>query len=268
MYEFSNQWTILGSDGTSIVTNDGVSGVWVQEIGGFDSPPVRGAIEVWPVDDGGSVGDAYYGPRPVSLRGKVGVATTAAARNLKVRDFQRASRGLRGDVTLKSTPSGLPAMQVKGRIQEGIRLSGGYVKDWQLLCICPDPRIYSQALNSQETTGASPLLNTITNAGNYETPPILTVTGPATNVQLKNDTTGETLFTTASPGAGVLLVIDFGLTNGQRTSLLAGVDNYSTITYPTSAWWKLAPGSNTIRLTATGTTGATKLKVEWRDAWI
>src|SRR3954470_7969212 len=147
MYETGAQWTSTSPDGATTVTfNDGASGLYLESVTGFDSPDVRQNIDVLPEADGSVAGNFFFGSRPVTLNGKV-IAPTAASRNNVVVNLQRAVRGLRGDVTLKSQPQGLPAMQATARLNN-MRVSGGYVKDFQIALICPDPRMYSQTLNT------------------------------------------------------------------------------------------------------------------------
>lgn len=148
MYEHGAVWTMEGADGTTTIFNDGASGLYLEEVSGFDSPEIRTQVEDLPEWDGAIASDSWLSHRPVTLRGRVGVGLTAAQRNAAVVNLQRAARGLRIDGTLKSQASGLPAMQIGFRVQS-IRLTPGYVKEFQISVVCADPRIVSQALNTQ-----------------------------------------------------------------------------------------------------------------------
>src|SRR3954469_23136222 len=284
MYETNAQWTITAADGTTVVFNDGASGLYLESVTGFDSPDVRQNIDVLPEADGSVAGNFFFGSRPVTLNGKI-AANTAAGRNVAVVNLQRAIRGLRGAATLKSTPQGLPAMQTTARLNN-IRVSGAFVKDFQLSLICPDPRIYSQTLNTNSAigiavtpgasfpwafpvnwgggTGATLAVN-VTNAGNFSTPPTVKVIGPAIGPQITNATTGESLYLDGlTLAAGEYVTVDFGNHTATRSD---GTNQYYRVRFPGTVWFTLQPGSSTVQLWASGATSATELDVSWRDAW-
>lgn len=284
MYETAATWTIVGPDGTTIIFNDGSSGLYLETVTGFDSPNVRQNVEDIPEFDGAIAGDAYFGSRPITLSGKV-AASSAAQRNATVVNMQRALRGLRGDVTLQSQPQGLPAMQTTARL-DNVRFTGGYVKDFQIALICPDPRIYSQTLNTGAASGvaATPgasfslafpinfgggsgatVTVNVTNDGNFTTFPVITVHGPAVNPQIRNGNTGESLFLDGlTLATGDYVVLDFSartVTDG------TGANRYSKVRFPGSIWFTLDPGSSAIQLFTSGASAATELDIAWRDAW-
>ena len=118
--------------------------------------------------------------------------------------------------------------------------------------------------------GSSGGTTTVTNAGNYETRPILTITGPCTNPSVSNNTTGQTLLFNLVVGAYDKLVIDtdmrsatyttFGTTIGSTRlgSLVAG-----------SSWFTLAPGNSTLVFQSSdaGAVAGT-LQVQYSSAYI
>src|SRR4051812_4706166 len=265
MYETNAQWTITAADGTTVVFNDGASGLYIESVTGFDSPDVRQNIDVLPEADGSVAGNFFFGSRPVTLNGKI-LDPTAAGRNVKFVNLQRAVRGLRGDVTLKSTPQGLPAIQTTARLNN-LRWSGPFVKDFQLSLICPDPRIYSQTLNTNSaigvavTPGASfpwafpvnwgggsgaTLAVNVTNAGNFSTPPVVTVRGPAVGPQITYAATGESVYLDSlTLASGEYVTVDFGAHTATRSD---GTNQYYRVRFPGSMWFTLAPGSSTVQL--------------------
>jgi len=219
------------------------------------------------------------------MSGKV-VAETAAARNLAVVQLQRALRGLRSDLTMKSQASGLPAMQAGGRI-ESIRVTGGYVKEFQISIVCADPRMYSQVLNSLTGTagsgsglgvawpvvwpavwgggsGADQVVSVV-NVGNIESPPLFRVHGPVTNPEIRNTTTGTSIWIDNLVLA-VGAYIDVDVANVTVVSNL-GVNLYDRVRFPGSIWSLLAPGTNNLELRATASSSGVQLTVYWRDAW-
>lgn len=284
MYESSATWSIVAADGTTASFNDG-TGLLLEDVTGFDSPNIRQNVQDLPETDGATAGYFFMGSRPVTLRGRMAGYATAAARNQAVVNLQRALRGLRGDVTIKSAPSGLPAMQVSARL-DNVRVTGGYVKEFMISLVCPDPLIYSQTLNTQATSGsvastgaAFPLVFPIvfgggtgatvtvnaTNAGNYDTPPYIRVTGPVSDPQIKNASTQQSIWID-----NVLLVsgeyIDIDM--AARTAVKSdGANLYSRVRFPASDWWRLAPSTNVIQMFSS-TSGSSTLTVQWRDAWV
>lgn len=285
MLEHSAQWTIVGDDGTTVQFNDGASGWLLEEVTGFDSPDVRQNLEELPEEDGAVAGDFFFGARPVTFRGRI-AAPTAAQRNASALTLMRALRGLRGDVTVKSQASGLAAMQAKARLQN-FRLAGGYVKTFLIGLVCPDPRFYSQAENSQAGSGGglgipgavfpwafpvnfgggsgAALQVTVTNAGNFDSPPVIRVAGPCTNPQVELDAPDESLYVdNLILLAGEWIDIDM---NARTVKKNDGSSFYDRVRFPGSVWWRLRPGSNTVKLWASGTDATTALTVTWRDAW-
>lgn len=101
---------------------------------------------------------------------------------------------------------------------------------------------------------------TINNAGGAGTKPVVTFTGPLTNIVLLNETTGQSLTLTYTLGTGETLEVDFSA----ATILLDGTaSRYYAKTG--GSFWEIAPGNNIIRFQAQSGTGTALL--EWRDAW-
>lgn len=284
MFEHDQVWTIVGPDGTTAVFNDGLSGLHLEEVTGWDSPAIRVNLEDLPEEDGAAAGDFFYGARPWTMRGRV-IAPTAAARNVTISNLRRTLRALRSDLTAKTQPSGLPAMQAAARI-ESLRLAGGYAKEFLIGLVSPDPRAYSQALHTEDAQGAaaaagapfpwvfpitfggssgSTLSLTATNAGDIEVAPLLRIVGPAKNPQLRNGSTDQWLYVDGLElAAGQWLEVDMAARTAVRDD---GTSAYHLVRFPSSSWWTLRPGSNSVELWATGTDGTTVLEAIWRDAW-
>ncbi len=288
MYEYGCVWEIVGDDGTTVVFNDGTSGLYLEEISGFDSPNVRPNVEDLPEWDGAKAGDFFYGQRPVTLSGKVGVNMTASQRNAVMVNLQRALRGLRADATLKSEPSGLPAMQIGARVT-GVRFSGALVKGFQIQAICADPRIVGQTENQENDPwsagsgdpGASfdlafpivfgggtadpPATVLCTNAGNFDAVPVVKVYGPLTSVEVYNGSTGQTIYVdNLTLVSGEWVEIDMGARTVVKSD---GASYYDRVRFPGSEWWLLPPGSTSVEINGTGFAAQTELEVRWRDTW-
>lgn len=99
---------------------------------------------------------------------------------------------------------------------------------------------------------------TINNPGDVEAWPIWTITGPGSNITLRNDTTGERIaFSDGfSLSDGESVVID---TRRFIKSVTVGSENvFDQINFPSSTLWALAPGDNDVWLEM-GATGVDSL---------
>lgn len=106
-------------------------------------------------------------------------------------------------------------------------------------------------------------LFTCTNAGTFETWPVIKLTGPVTDPVVYNTTSGEHLAFDITVASGDYLLID----SGARTVLLNGTaSRYSTLEVG-SNWWPLAAGDNEIRYEA-ATTTSSNITLTWRSAWL
>ena len=105
------------------------------------------------------------------------------------------------------------------------------------------------------------------NRGNADTPAVMRITGPITDPVIWNmHWTAGTLFTlTGTISAGNWWEID---TSDGTIVDQAGANQYGKMVFASSEWKDLKPGVNDLRLVGTGTTGATELKLTWKDAWI
>ena len=145
------------------------------------------------------------------------------------------------------------------------------VAQFTLQMSATDPRFYSLP-NNVTTTATGSTVNAVasmTNAGNYETRPLYTITGPIAS--------GWTL-TTSSGGS---LTVILALTSGQSVIIdpdqkTVVFNNGSTVTNARSylgaspTWWN-CPANATTTATLAGTGGTasvTSLNVEYCSAWI
>jgi hypothetical protein len=256
----------VGEDGSTVTINDGISSIIVEDATGFDSANYRTAIMDIPVQDGAVAGATYLGQRPITVSGHFGVYATAATRNAQWASMKRALRGLRKPATLRTQPSGYAQLQVAA-MMDNIRAAKdqGILKTWTYSGICLDPRIYAVTASTFSLTGVSPINLSVTNNGNYESPMVATITGPiSTGWTLLNVTTGEQIVVNQALTAGQTIVID---THFPPTVKQGATDRYSAVTFPGATFFRVDPGTYTIRLTGSGTTTATGLQVVIQDAW-
>ena len=103
----------------------------------------------------------------------------------------------------------------------------------------------------------------LSNAGTFQTGPVVKITGPVTDPSLENVTTGKTWDYTGTIASGDYLLVDME----DRTVLLNGTaSRYSNLT-ASSEFWDLEPGTNTIQFRAAAYTASTAT-VTWRSAWV
>lgn len=131
--------------GPRAVFNDSTDVDYVGMLGaessGLDSPDIREESTDKVEDDGGVHGPFYAGRRPVVLQGTI-IASSATDRNNKVDKLRRASLALRRDGTLSWTQADGTNAYLTARRQQPLRVTKGYVKEFQLPLVAADPRIY------------------------------------------------------------------------------------------------------------------------------
>lgn len=285
-------YTMTGPDGGVAVFNDPTSPNYVgalEEITGFDSPEVRENADNLVQMDGGIHGDFFFGRRPITMSGKVINPADAADRNTRLNNLARATNAMHGDATLVWTPDGGEQVFMKLRRQQPLRITGGWVKDFQAAMVAADPRIYSTTLYSSSVNasaaggsggfsfnlafpinfGAASVTGQVfvENRGNALTYPVLTISGPGVNPSVYNATTGQTIGLTYTLNAGETMVID----TLNRTVLLNGVaanNKYGALDFLHTIWWGLVSGINDIRLIYYSYTAGASLRVDWRDSWV
>lgn len=248
-------WSLVGPDGTTIQFNAGGS-LYLEEVTGFDSPTVREDVEDVPEQDGAIAGGFFFGSRQVVLTGRI-VEPTVAQRNATVSSMQRALRAIHSDLVISSQSQGMPNMQAKARLQN-FRLSGGFVKQFQIGLVCADPRIYSVAVNTQTRSGTGTV--TCTNAGNAIAYPTIRITAMNTP-SIVNLTNGGAMTLAVNQASPAWVEVDM-LNRTVLTNL--GISAYGS---SSGDWWGLEPGPNTVSLGGTANTGAA-LSVTWRDTAI
>ena len=106
----------------------------------------------------------------------------------------------------------------------------------------------------------------VTNAGDAETWPVWTITGPGTNPNLRNLTTGKNLSMTLTLLAGEVLTID--TRPGYKTIVLAPSTNkFSTIS-SSSSLWSLAKGVNSIQIEMSGSTAGSQVVMSYYPRYL
>lgn len=252
-----------------------------QKIEGWDSPDIAGQVVQRASDHGGWLTPQFYAPRVMTL------TVTATAPTQALRDVARAQ--LQQVIPVNDTA--LLTYNEPVPKQCYIRRSGKIAETYPTLydvsfsCVitAPDPRKYSADLNTMQayllpsqgygitvpltlpfSLTAKPVAGSVNavNAGNFETRPVVTVTGPLTSPRITNVSTGQTVsWTGLVLGTGDQLVVDMDLKQPLLNGALRPADY-------TSSWWVMNPGQNTIQLGGSQTADGANMTVQWRDAWI
>lgn len=264
--EYGCAYTLKGPDGTEAVFNDAEDenfvGILSPETSGLDSADVRESAQDSPEADGGVHGDFWYGRRPVILTGTI-IASSATDRNEKVAKLKRASNAMRGDATLTWEPKEGPEVELKLRRQQPLRITKGYVKDFQVSMVSAKAAIES-AEEHEKTISENNTTVEVENVGDLPALPTITVHGPLSNPDLINTTTGKEIQLSHILLEGETLVIDFA----NHTIKVDGEEeSYSSLDFPASEWWALEGGKNVIKLSASVFVAPAKAVIAWKDAW-
>jgi len=281
----------LSIDGTQIHNTfvAGSGGYFLTQVKGFWGSPVPRQDTFPKARRHGIINrTAYYDARILELDGVV--AGVSAADFAAKMDALSALFALGTAHTCYFTRLGAQPEQCTVTVSTEVSVLNStpvLVQQWGVTLLADDPRMYSQTLNSliyDPTTNASsgmvvPFVFptawggsgindlSISNAGQFTTPPIFTVTGPAVNPIIDNDTTGQHIYTTGlTMVQGDILVIDVG----QRLVTLNGNNRPDLIDQSQTYWFELGAGLTLIRMRAASgmVTGQTSLQVQWRNARI
>lgn len=246
---------------------------------GMDSAPADGQVVSAPGDHGGYATPQWYGPRPITL------TVMAVASSQALRDVARAQ--MQAAVPISDLALFVYDEPVPKTLQ--VRRSGDGAKEvsktlntvkFSVLLIAPDPRKYGASFtgtvnaNSQMLGIAPPLTPpitlpaqpppgalTITNGGNFETRPTITIMGPITAPAAYNQTTGESIsFSNLALSAGDTLVLDL-------LGRFATLDGSQVPADFWSSWWVLDPGTSQVVLQGSNSGGAT-MTISYNDAWM
>jgi len=154
----------------------------------------------------------------------------------------------------------------------------------QVTMMCPDPRIYDNALQTE--TVSTPALGTgrtynriynltytgsgsgstvaCVNSGTYITFPTFTIIGPCSNPVIVNSTTGQKLaFTVALTSSSDTLIVNPDL----RTVLYNGNPARNLLTTD-SSWFGLPVGTTNIGFVASASSAGTSLTVQFNNAYL
>lgn len=264
--EYGVKFTMVPSPevGTSIaaVFNDESSSDYVgildpNESSGLDSPEIREDSQMRTEAHGAIQSPSnYFGPRPVILAGIIR-ASTVEQRNERASKLITASHSMTDtNSRLEWTPKGGVALSLQVRKQQPVRITGGYVKKFQIPLVAADPRILGPGHFLEAASGVAMEPE---NIGNWPASPFLHLFGPQTNPVIKNETTGEEIKLTYSLASGKEILIDtFNHTVYEGASNIYGAWNFAA-----SKWFTLNANGKTKLKCTTG-----KMGVTWSDTFM
>lgn len=267
------------------VDDYGVTWVVTDPSGWSDGAPIRMTTSDQSGADGGRSGPPLLGARLIVLKGKAVAPDRLAMLAAKDRLVSLAL-GTRTAYPLVVAEAHLTRQaMVKPFIPARTNDLGSTRFDWEIGLRADDPLRYSvdpvtvTALLPPDAQGGMTFPMTfpltfgapgengdvgvfLTNAGNADVMPTLTINGPVVNPSVRNVTTNRVTALGISLLSGESLVIDFTA----KTVLLNGTANRRQNLLPTSTWWPLVPGVNEIRYSATAYTPSTA-SITYRSAW-
>lgn len=249
----------------------------VSEAEGFDVPTTRDVFIDPPEREGSLFINELAGKREMAWRGLI-KSNIQANRRLLARACQ---------------PGGLKTLKfdlcdgVSVQIDATVKLVNPYSKfrsPYLITAKAPNPYFLSQTLHSEITPvtvrkggmpipaaipgpigagGGAPFI--VTNAGDIYTRPRFIIQGPGTNFLVQNLDTGEYLRLVTSLTSSETAIIDTVTNEATKGSQ----NVFGLVTrFPVGEWIRLQPGQNRIVFSAiSGVSDATKLTIEWRDAY-
>jgi len=144
---------------------------------------------------------------------------------------------------------------------EVVRIVAPYthqVHSYLIELVAPDWRFYSQTLKSG--TLAANQTDDFENEGTEITPPIFTITAPGNDIEIVNNTTGESFSIGDLTGVQEVVV--------DVKAHTVTLDGSPAMGIFTGEFFELVPGINSISFNVpTGSSGATELQIQHRDAY-
>jgi len=234
---------------------DNSNGVIMREFEGWEYPTTNISVE----DVAGAQSSVFvnskFGRRRLSFIGDL-VATDVFAQRRQMLAAMRQSGELK---LFEGTTYDDLLIRFEAEIVKVVAKYTHQIHSYLIELVAPDWRFYSQTLKS-DTLAANATAD-FENEGNEITDPIFTITAPGNDIEVTNLTTGEA-FNIGNLTGVQEVVVDVKA----KTVTLDGDPAFSIFT---GEFFSLVPGINELQFTVpTGSSGATELQVQWRDAYV
>lgn len=227
---------------------------YITEMDGWDGPSLRQSFQGATTKHGGVLVESLLDTRAVTLKG-VAKSTTESIFWSAYNYLLGITNNLVFDRNLVVYES--PTAKRLGVIRAGaprISFVGVGAFDFEIPLIARNPLKYLVTADSMAYSvgQTSPL----TNAGTFDTAPVVTTTSAGT-VIIRNNTTGQK-FSTGNVSLPAGTVIDMG-----ARTIYSGTTNLYNALTTTSVWWALRPGINQVY-----NYGTASVSVAFNSAWI
>jgi hypothetical protein len=267
------------------VDSNGVAWILNGPPKGWFGPASVGGVIQRSADHGGWPSAAFYAPRLLTLTG-VARAPTQALRDQAVEQLIQAVpvSDLATLVVGEPVPKQAYVRQTASA-QVGTTFPTLVDVEFSIPLTAPDPRKYSTTQLVPTSTIPAPVLHpltlavtlpasfpgstpaidsavTCTNAGTFETRPVITCSGPIGNPQIVNAATGQVISFTGLTLASTDQLV---LYTDARQAFLNGSFYAADVT---SAWWVLEPGVTQVYLTGSNFAGGATLTCAFSSAWL
>lgn len=247
----------------------------VTTVGGLDDADIRDVREVNPGYHGETAFISYYGGRTITLNGKVITRTL-----FKLRDMQQALRKafVRLDTEIPLIfrgPSPELDFMIYCKKSQAIqmadeqRTANHFERPFLITLRASNPRFVSSITEWQEKSFPGATFDaigmTLNNNGNYPAQPEIELTGPFTTLAFVNEANNHYMALTAAVPTGEKWLIDI-----MRRRMYRRSDNANRFMYfdVASDWMELEPEVNSIRITATGLTAASRITFTHRHTYM
>jgi hypothetical protein len=262
---------IIEYNGLYLNVREWIDTFLVTNILGLDDADVRDTRENNPGQHGETPGSSNYGGRTLVLQGKIQTKTL-----WKLRDMQFALRQTFADISVER-PLVFHGTQIqhdylcyckknqKMDMPEEQTTPNHFERTFNITLRASNPRFVSIATeyyiwSYEGLTSVDEIVFTAVNTGNFPSQPLIDIAGPMTNPRLINEHNGNILEFIGSIPSGESWRIDFQSSSPRMFNVDTGVSVFNML-QDNSTDFLYDPGvQNSIRLTATGLTSASKIE--------
>jgi len=262
------------SRGETILIDGHVKPLLLTHIEGTGGAPVEVQMQKAPYQDGETYIDSLLGPRYLDIEGMIWATTPGAIMDRRQR-LNRVFNPKLGIGRLRLELGGW-AYEIDAAVDSSVAFPSrtkGPIQTFALSLVCPDPAWrnpdeetwtlasfvggFSFPFSFPLSFGSVGQELDIENKGDMDSPVLIRMTGPLTNPELENVTTGQRISITREIRAGETLEINTAFGQKSVTIIDANGNRSNGFHYvsPASEFWSLVPGLNTVTYAATEESG-------------